>query len=370
VAIDVALNAKQDLTIRISDSGIGMTAEERSRVFEEYTQANAATAQRFGGTGLGLAISRKLIQAMGGGLDMTSTIGEGTCFTITLPGPFQASNINGPKPLANRHYALAMHDSVTTAHLALSLEELGATVKLIGDEAELQKRLRISTPLSSVICDSRYGAALQRWAKRKHKSGFGSVWVMLKSEERRALKSLLEPPFSGYLLKPLRRASLLQLLSTQDGAVLKQTGAALRQVQKPAELTRGLQILLAEDNPVNMLLARTMLERCGHYVHCVSNGEAALALLKTGAKFDAALLDVEMPKLDGLETAFAIRSHNILAAGAGKRPLPLLALTANARREDAAACLAAGMDGHLAKPFEQLDLESALRKLLKRRLAA
>jgi CheY-like chemotaxis protein len=113
-----------------------------------------------------------------------------------------------------------------------------------------------------------------------------------------------------------------------------------------------------------------MLERCGHEVHAVTNGEAALQALRDHGKFDLALLDVEMPRMNGHETARSIRALQIKKAGSAVTALPILALTANARAEDIKACLDAGMDGHLAKPFDQLDLEEAIRDLLQAKRAA
>jgi signal transduction histidine kinase/CheY-like chemotaxis protein len=374
VAIDVMLDADSNLQIKFTDSGIGMTPEELARVCDEFVQANASTAQRFGGTGLGLSISRKLVASLGGKLEMASVVGQGTCFTITLPGPFaQIAEITA-KPLANRKYALAMTPSVTAKHLALSLQELGAEVSFIASDEELQKELQNVSAPSSVICDSSYAEALQKWAqnwtrkKSRKEKPKASVWAMLKAEERRPLQALLASPFSGYLLKPLRRSTLVQLLTEQDDAAVKVASAALRDISKCAKAAKGLHVLLAEDNPVNALLARTMLERAGHKVREVGNGEAVLELLDKGVKFDVVLLDVEMPKLNGLQTASAIRVRNVKARNGNN--LPLLALTANARPEDIAICLEAGMDGHLSKPFDQLDLEETIRYLTRRQRAA
>jgi signal transduction histidine kinase/CheY-like chemotaxis protein len=374
VAIDVMLDAASNLLIKFTDSGIGMTPEELSRVCDEFVQANASTAQRFGGTGLGLSISRKLVASLGGKLEMASVLGEGTCFTITLPGPFAQTTEITAKPLANRKYALAMTSSVTAKHLALSLQELGAEVSFIASEDDLKKELQNASALSSIICDSSYAGVLQKWAqnwakqKSRKEKPKATVWAMLKAEERRPYQALLTSPFSGYLLKPLRRSTLVHLLTEQDDAAVKVASAALRQISKRAKAGKGLHVLLAEDNPVNALLARTMLKRAGHKVREVGNGEAVLELLDKGVKFDVVLLDVEMPKLNGLQTASAIRVRNVKTRNGNN--LPLLALTANARPEDIAICLKAGMDGHLSKPFDQLDLEETIRYLTRRQRAA
>ncbi len=367
ISIDVVLNSKNDLVIKISDTGIGMTDEEKLRVFDEYVQANANTSKHYGGTGLGLSISRKLITGLGGKLEMTSELGQGSCFTIILPGPF-APNSKYLKALMNRNYTLAMAPTVTTHHLATNLRELGAEVTILKDAHELQMKLKSALPNTSIICDSSYAEVLKKWAEKRPRKAATRVWVMLKSEERKPLQYLLGAPFCGYLLKPLRRSTLLNLLTAQDGAALKQASLALRQITNNVKRGKALNVLLAEDNPVNTLLARTMLERLGHRVTAVGNGEAVMKLLNDGMKFDVALLDIEMPKMNGFETAKAIRAANMAARNGDA--LPLLALTANARAYDVRACFASGMNGHLSKPYDQLDLDEKIRSLLNAKHAA
>lgn len=367
ISIDVALSSKNGLVIKITDTGIGMTEAEKARVFDEYVQANASTSKQYGGTGLGLSISRKLIVGLGGTLEMTSELGQGSCFTIILPGPF-VPNTTLLKSLINRNYTLAMAPTVTTHHLAMNLRELGAEVTLLNDTHELQAKLKSALPNTSIICDSSYAEVLKKWAEKKSRKASARVWVMLKSEERKPLQYLLGAPFCGYLLKPLRRSTLLNLLTAQDGAALKQASLALRQITNNVKRGKALNVLLAEDNPVNTLLARTMLERLGHRVTAVGNGEAVMKLLHDGLKFDVALLDIEMPKMNGFETAKAVRTANLKARNGDA--LPLLALTANARADDVKACFACGMNGHLSKPYDQLDLDEKIRSLLDTQRAA
>jgi signal transduction histidine kinase/CheY-like chemotaxis protein len=369
IAIDVNLNKNRQLIITISDSGIGMVPEELNRVFHEFEQAKANTALKYGGTGLGLTISRRLIVEMGGTVDVSSRAGHGTTFTIVMPDIVLA-HTNKVLPLANRNYTLAMAQTVTAKHLAKSLVELGAAVTFIHAASDLKRLLGTHSPLDAIIADCSFSTTLHAWAKAKHKNKHKNVWVMLRTEDRRNMKAFLAAPFAGYLLKPLRRSTLLNHLAAQDHVSLKYASENLRRNIKPVLSQKGLRLLLAEDNPVNTLLARTMLERSGHSVYVVNNGEAALDALKRHGKFDMALLDVEMPRLNGHDTAREIRRLNIKRAGSTHINLPLLALTANARTEDVQACLWAGMNGHLAKPFDQLDLDDAIGKLIGKRKAA
>jgi CheY-like chemotaxis protein len=196
--------------------------------------------------------------------------------------------------------------------------------------------------------------------------------VMMRAEERRTHKVFLAKPFAGYLLKPLRKSSLLALLSDKTNDQLQKASIELRAIavraKSKSKVKSGFHVLLAEDNPVNALLVRTMLERNGHHVHHVCNGVVALESFKSQQKFDLALFDIEMPKLDGLETTRAIRLLEQKLPN--QKHLPILALTANARSEDIGACLEAGMNDYLSKPFDRVDLEEKIARLMSHRIAA
>lgn len=200
------------------------------------------------------------------------------------------------------------------------------------------------------------------------------LWILMKPEERRTHRNLLKAPATGYLVQPLRRSTLLNLLTSRDTETVKSATAGLRalvssgktsKVQKPGA-TASLRILLVDDTPVNAMVASAMLSKAGHKVELASDGRKALAMLARDRNYDLVLLDLEMPELDGYDTARAIRAEE---AERHLRQLPVLALTANGRAEDEARCLAAGMNGHLTKPVERHDLEDALERLTRRRAA-
>jgi CheY-like chemotaxis protein len=185
---------------------------------------------------------------------------------------------------------------------------------------------------------------------------------MMQAEQRRALREFLVQPFAGYLLKPFRKVTVARQLTSRDTQMISGAVKELRHFVKRPNPERPLNVILAEDNPVNALLAKTMLEKAGHAVHHVTSGLQFLSLLDGKKKFDLAIMDVEMPELDGLETTRRIRLQE-QKSGPGPR-LPILALTANARRENYLECMAAGMDGHLSKPFDRQDMEEAIAKIL------
>ena len=185
---------------------------------------------------------------------------------------------------------------------------------------------------------------------------------MMQAEQRRGLLEFLGPPFAGYLLKPFRKETIVKRLTSQDSQRIKSAVKELRQIVKRSLPAKTLNIVLAEDNPINALLARTMLEKAGHTVHHVTSGLQVLSALEPGHCFDLAILDVEMPDLDGLEATRQIRARE--EQSQLRQRLPILALTANARQENHDECMAAGMNGHLSKPFDRQDMEEAITKIL------
>ena len=370
VAIEV--DWQQDkLAIKVVDSGIGMAADEVGRVFGEFAQANEATQNRYGGTGLGLAISKKIIENLGGSIRLQSEKGKGTTFIVDLPADQKAEPPASRNVLLGRHYTLAMAEGFTRDHLAATLQDLGASVSCVESPEDLQGLFENAKPLSQFICASPYFALLNKWARQYKTSKVTTpiIWILLRPEERKDYLNLLRAPFAGYLLNPLRHSTLLQRLADNDGTALKLTGAMMHKAKnkrKKPTAARRLTILLAEDNPVNALLARTIMEKQGHSVKVVSDGVAALQALQE-REFDLAVLDIEMPMLGGLGVARRLRTEATYSALQG---LPLLALTANAMEDDVLLCKAAGFNDHLPKPFDRLDLEEKIMALQQRYKAA
>ena len=355
----------KSLTLDISDTGIGMSPVEMDHIFDEYAQANSNTTRLFGGTGLGLSISKKLIEGMGGSITVTSQTGRGSKFFITLPCVKDRDVELLEKPLLARTYELAAPSGPICQHLEAVLVELGASVRILSSSQEVQEALSGKRDDNSavLICDSSYTTELRKWAQQNRRpSGSKQVWVMMQAEQRRALREFLVQPFAGYLLKPFRKVTVARQLTSRDAQMISGAVKELHQFVKKPNPERPLNIILAEDNPVNALLAKTMLEKAGHQVHHVTSGLQVLSLLNGKNKFDLAIMDVEMPELDGLETTRRLR---IMEQTSGSiSHLPVLALTANARRENYLECMAAGMDGHLSKPFDRQDMEEAIAKIL------
>jgi len=356
------------LLITVSDSGIGMSESEQQRIFEEFTQGNDETRKLFGGTGLGLTISRRLVEAMNGTISVRSSPGEGSAFDVMLP---LADNMQTSTQdlLRRRSFILAASPSITADHIRETLEDSGASVQMISYPHELLRLLgdTHAPPCTAILCDSEFAEILHSsWPQR----GSGSnqrVYLMLRSEERRQYADLLAKSFSGYLLKPFRRHSLLRLVTLRE--YTNEPGATLHHQHNVVSLQakRQLQVLLAEDNPVNMLLASTLLRREGYTVTTATDGQDVLNALAGGTRPDLIIMDVEMPVLNGLEATRCIRRKE---ADRSLSRVPILALTANVQRADIDACLEAGMDGYLSKPFDREALEDAVTRLTRRQVVA
>ena len=366
VGISARLNDAGELIITVSDSGIGMSDVEQQRIFDEFTQANDETRQLFGGTGLGLTISRRLVEAMNGTISVRSTPGEGSAFDVVLPSA-ETIQPGSQDLLRHRSFILAASPSITADHIRETLEDSGATVQMMPYPHELLGLLGDTNtiPCTAVLCDSEFAEILHNAWPQMGNASKQRIFLMLRSEERRQYADLLARNFAGYLLKPFRRHSLLRLVALRDESNVPV--ATLHPPRNVIPLKRSLQVLLAEDNPVNMLLASTLLRREGYSVTAANNGEEVLGALSSGARPDLLIMDVEMPILDGLETTRCIRRKE---AERALPRMPILALTANAQRQDIDACLEAGMDGYLSKPFDRDALDDAISRLMKRQVVA
>jgi len=369
IAISLARHGADGLSFTVSDTGIGMTAEELSRIFQPFTQANAETTRRYGGTGLGLTISRRITDLLGGSISAESTPGQGTSLTVTLPG--LASVDTTPRhstALAGRRFRLAIGNDFVAEHFASQLRAQGAGVVTPAELGVTDPRHLLRNNIDAIICDSHSGPALLEAARRIARQGkpLPQIWILLTPDERRPLQHLLKHPLTGYLMRPVRCSTLVEQLTSRDSAFIRTAAAQLRTIATRAHAGISLNVLLADDTPVNTVIARTILEKAGHRVTAVSSGEAAIAAIGAGGPFDILLLDMEMPGLSGPETAHLIRAAE---AENGVPRLPILALTANTRPEAIHACLAAGMDGHLAKPFDRHDLEITVARLAQRTAA-
>lgn len=334
------------LRFTVEDTGPGVSASARDRIFEAFAQAEASHAD-LGGAGLGLAIARRLARAMGGEVGVeTARIGAarvgGACFWFEAA--FAAAPAEASAPLTGRTVAIASPNPIVRESARRQVRASGGRPAA---EASLAAALARTEASDVVLIDAACaeGEALQPPAGR-------TAIVLLAPDERDRIPSLRKAGFVGYLIKPLRRASLAERVLIAAGADTALDDGREDERIAPAAAP-GARVLLVEDNPINALLARTLLTREGCTVEHATGGEEALAAARVGV-FDLVLMDMRMPGLTGEETARRMRADGVAA--------PIVALTANAFEDDRRACLAAGMDDFLVKPLSP----DALRAILTR----
>jgi signal transduction histidine kinase/DNA-binding response OmpR family regulator len=336
VTIELGLGSKSRLKLVVRDTGPGVEPEKQAEIFREFAQADGA--RRHGGAGLGLAIVRKLAHAMDGAVGVDSRLGHGSAFWVELPLP-QIAGVRGAPRLAGVRAALLTPSDV----LARALD---AAIVGLGGEAKRARDLDDIASANVILLD--HGAALGAEALARLTGTGTPIVALVPQEERDAITHYRAAGVAHYIVKPVRRVSLAERLRLAVGRGSRPPPVEDDRAQPPS--LAGLRVLLAEDNPVNALVARTMLTRAGATVDSVSDGEEAVAAAKA-APYDLIFLDLRMPRLDGMAAARRIRA----LSGEGERPR-LIALTADAGETERRAAFEAGMDDFLAKPIDPAQL--------------
>ena len=365
VEADVAARAggALQLRIRVRDTGIGIPADRRDRLFQSFSQVDASTTRHFGGSGLGLAISRRLAEIMGGTMWVESEVGNGSTFGFTALVEEGESEPRHLRPASHEtlrgRCVLVVDDNATNRDiLRRQLERWGATVALAASGQEALHRAERGERFDLAVLDYHMpvmdGAELA--PKLRAALGAGAPpMIMLSSLGDRGL-DLERAGFAALLVKPVKPAALLRTIDQVFGGV-PVTGAAVRPLALDPDLATKypLRILLAEDNPVNQKVATRILERMGYRVDVVGDGLEALVAVDR-IDYDLILMDVQMPEMDGLEATRRIRE---LPPKSGRHPR-IVAMTASAMDSDRQAALDAGMDDFVGKPVRVEELQSAV----------
>ena len=335
VALKVLVDHDEDavqVRFDVTDTGIGISAGDQDRLFQAFTQLDASTTRRFGGTGLGLAISRRLTGLMGGRIGVDSAPGGGSrfWFTVHLPKVMAQTDPPARRPLLGATAVVVEPHPLVRRLAAHVLDELGAAVTAVGSSTMMPPG-----EWDIVVADCALDAGTGRQAT-----------VLFGTRPDEAPSSA-----ATFLPRPIREGSLRRTLLAHLSAPDEQPVTAPAETAAP----HGL-ILLAEDNIVNQRVAQRLVQRLGHHVVVVANGEQALA--EAGRqRFDAILMDCQMPVMDGFEAARAIRRLE----APGTR-VPIIALTAEALAGDRERCLQAGMDDYLSKPVRGDQLRATLAR--------
>ena len=345
VLLSAELTASGALRFTVSDTGPGVALEARARIFEAFVQTDPSHQAQLGGAGLGLAIVARLAAAMDGSAGVGGAVGEGADFWFearfaTLPAPPQA------QPLAGRCVAIAS-PNLTVRQAAARQVRASGGVALVG--ADVATALAQAPAGAVLLLDAALTDA-DASPPRDH-----PTVILLTPDQRDRIPALRGAGFSGYLIKPLRRASLVAQVLEARAADQPHPVAPVQASPEDDRIAPaaapGSRVLLAEDNPINALLARALLEREGCKVDRIASGSEAVNALAQGT-YDLILMDLRMPGLNGIEATQALRERGVVT--------PIVALTADAFDEDRRACLAAGMDDFLVKPLTQAALRDVL----------
>ena len=330
----------------VADTGPGVAPEARAKIFEAFVQTDASHHSQLGGAGLGLAIVARLARAMDGQAGVGGEVGQGADFWFEAPFETVAAPTRD-LPLAGRVVVVASPNPIVRLATARQIEAAGGRAVVAADVATATA----SAPSDAVLLID--AALAGPRGALKPPVGRRAV-VLLTPDQRGRIDRLKTAGFTGYLIKPLRAASIVaQVL--QAGAHSPAPAA-----ERPAEDDRiapaaapGVRVLLAEDNPINALLARTLLEREGCKVDRVADGAQAVAALSSDS-YDLILMDLRMPVLGGLDATLRLRAQGVTT--------PIVALTADAFDEDRRACLTAGMTDFLVKPLTHAALRDVLTR--------
>ncbi len=367
------------ISVAVHDTGIGLTPEQRERLFQPFVQADASTTRKFGGTGLGLAISKQLVGLMGGEIGVESAFGEGAVFRFEIPlEPTPAITAQPLDMDLTGLRVLVVDDNEINRHV---LKELltchDIAVDNVDSGAEALERLQESAtagrPYDLAIIDHQMpemdGMALGR-AIRADEQFTDTVTIMLTSSGLGfAADECKKAGFAEWLTKPVFADRLLDTIVRSLASSGRVRPAA--RVDEPgqdevttAAPTAICRVLLAEDQPVNQLVAAKLLRKQGCVVEVAGDGQEAVEMWSRGG-YDLIFMDCEMPVLDGYEAAKEIRRRE-----AGRAHIPIIALTAHALEGAREACLEAGMDDHLPKPVKRAALGAAVDRWHARDLAA
>ncbi len=361
------------LRFDVTDTGIGLTPEQRARLFSAFTQADASTTRRYGGTGLGLSISRRLVELMDGAIDIESEPGVGSRFFFTarfgvqagsrVEGEARAEDVEGLRVLVIDDNAMAREIFVATLRsLGFDAESAESGVEGI---ARLDEAAASGQPFDLAMVDWQMPGLDGVETIRRIRAGDADAptpaLIMATAYSREDLLAAAEGlRIEGVMIKPASPSTMLDTIMAARGAAKRRRSAAQAfpgRGESDAASLRGKRLLLVEDNAVNQEVALEILGGAGATVDVASNGREALERV-AASRYDAVLMDCQMPVMDGFEATRRIRVDPRNAA------LPVIAMTANAMAGDRERCLEAGMNDHVAKPIDVAALFSTLRRWL------
>ncbi|WP_088967738.1 response regulator [Vogesella sp. LIG4] len=361
---------KVHLKIEVSDTGIGMTREQAAKLFQAFSQADGSTTRKYGGTGLGLAICKRIVDLMGGALQIDSALGQGSTFSFTvwlsLGDQSALPRKIVPASLCGMH-ALVVDDNATAREI---LSEMLRSIGLVPHMAASGQEALAAT--SAAMSSHPFSVVFLDWempqmdsvetASRLHRIAPSLPIVVVTTFGHEDVREQAEAEGTGiFLTKPVSQSSLVDTLIMMFAPDQAQRAPAvsIHQEYKPLQNAR---VLLAEDNDINQQIARELLESAGASVAIANNGREAIEMLAAAgqAYYDIVLMDLQMPEMGGIEAMQHIRASAQLA------DLPIIAITAHAQAEEYQRCIEAGMVDHIAKPLEPLGMLQTVARWIRR----
>lgn len=368
VEIRVERESEERFAILVRDTGIGFTADDAERLFEEFEQVDHGPARRFDGAGLGLTISRRLARLMGGEITAGAAPGEGACFRVELPlrpaPPLSRGNDTDPAPspetwLAGKSVVILSESRIEVPLVSRRLGAFGARVTEMppcgGEDDDNRDQALAEADL--ILLDPTGLRDAGAWLASARAAGVEAPAIaIIAPTDRTSLPRLKAAGFGAYLIRPIRSATLSQVTRVMLEPGSGPRGWEVAGQSRPRQLddpggtapVRPLKVLVADDNDINRLLSEAMVRKFGHEAVVAANGSEALAAVADGS-FDMILMDLHMPGIDGVT---AIRRFRALEEERGWGRIPVLAVTADVTAAAEDAALAAGADGVITKPID------------------
>ena len=373
VVVDVRALSRRDseafLRFSVRDTGIGISKEDQQKIFSPFTQVDASTTRNETGSGLGLAIVRELVGKMGGTICLESEPGRGSHFYFTVPFEVlpDARLTQGTTELVELPVLVVDDNRTNQVILEETLSNWSMRPTVVGSAKAALEVLRNAEEagrsypvliVDALMPEMDGFMLVEELSEKRRDSGEPMTVLMLSSADRQTFKNRCEKlHVSAYLEKPISQSELLDTLMT----VLKGPLLDRDSFERMQPTPQTMSILVAEDTPANQKVIRAILEKRGHEVQIANNGREAVDCIKQ-RPFDVILMDVQMPTMDGLQATQMIRQ----LPNPSQAEIPIVAMTAHARREDRRKCLASGMDAYVAKPIDAAKLVQLVESVKRR----
>ncbi len=379
VAISVTLasgkgvNKTAQLEFVVRDTGPGLSREDQKRIFKEFEQVDNGSNRSHNGAGLGLAISKRIVRKMGGIIKLESAPGKGSTFSFILDVPVvskagQAANISRN---ATASALLLADDSLETSVISRLIEDCGYRAYVCPSLEEARRAManamREGLSVDTVIVDYRLKLEPEQVIGMLRESAQNRVrlFTLVNPAQRAFVEGLIDKGYDGWLMRPVRAKSLQGVISGIADGACEQGPEQTEGPDNKGERTASLRILLVEDNRINQLLARTLMERSGHRVVVAENGQSAVdafnrSIRQGNAFFDLILMDLHMPDMDGFEAIKIIRS---IEDNGGRNPVPILVLSADEQDKIRQIAIETGANGFVSKPIDSAQLTKAVNEV-------